>query len=428
MQPSLATEWETSGDQLTWTFTLRDDVTFHDGSPMTSADVVYTFDRIIDEELNSAYRFATVKDITAPDDTTVVFELKEPTPNLLATLGGFKGLGIVEEQNVTSGEIKDTPIGTGPFAVAAYQRGQSIELSANPDYWGGPPEIGGVTFTFVSDPTVALQNLLSGEVQWTDNLPPQQVESLASNEDVELSTAPSNDYWYLAPNEARPPFDDVRVRQALAFGIDRDAIVEAAKFGQATVNQTAIPSTSEWYYDYEPYSYDPDRAKELLAEAGASDLSFELMVTDEYPETVAAAQVIASEMDDIGVTMDIRTLDFGTWLDEQGKGNFDVFMLSWLGNIDPDEFYYAQHRTGATFNFQGYSNPEVDQLLDEGQTETDTAARKEIYDQAAQQIVDDASYIYLYNPDVAQAWAPELDGYVARGDRAIRFADVTLAD
>jgi len=137
--------------------------------------------------------------------------------------------------------------------------------------------------------------------------------------------------------------------------------------------------------------------------------------------------VIADELSEVGIEVEIRDLDFASWLDEQGKGNFDAFMLSWLGNIDPDEFYYAQHHSEGTFNFQGYSNPQVDQLLDDARTETDDTARKGLYDDAAKQIVDDASYIYLYNPDVTVAWAPEVEGYEARADRAIRFRETSLS-
>ena len=153
----------------------------------------------------------------------------------------------------------------------------------------------------------------------------------------------------------------------------------------------------------------------------------DLMVTSAYPETVTAAQVIAANLAEIGITVEIRTLDFATWLDEQGQGNFDVFFLGWLGNLDPDDFYFAQHRTDGGFNFQGYSNPAVDELLDAARVETDQAARKAMYDEAAKMIVDDASYVYLYNPDVIQGWSPDVEGYTVRGDRAIRFRDVSLA-
>ncbi len=426
MQPALAQSWEVSDDQLTWTFTLREGVEYHDGSPFTADDVVYSFNRIIEEELPVAYRFATVEKVTAPDDSTVVIEVAQPTPNLLASVGGYKGVAIVSEDNVESGDIKNQPVGTGPFALSDYSQGDSITLESNPDYWGGAPAISGVQFSFVSDPTVALQNLESGEVHWTDNLPPQQVSSLGGRDDLVVESAPSNDYWYFAANQEQEPFDDPRVRQALAWAIDRDEITEAAKFGNATPNQTAIPESSAWYHDYAPYSQDQERAQALLAEAGAEDLSFELMVTSEYPETVSVAQVMASQLDEVGVDVKIRTLDFATWLDEQGKGNFDVFMLGWLGNIDPDEYYYAQHHSGGSFNFHGYDNPEVDQLLDDARVETDNDARKALYDQIAEVIVDDASYVYLYNPDVVQGWSPDVQGYTARSDRAIRFRDVEL--
>ncbi len=426
MAPALATKWTTSADQLTWTFTLRD-TTWQDGSPFTADDVVYSYNRIIKEKLPNAYRLATVDSVTADGPSTVVVKLKQPSPNLLASLGGFKGVAIVQKKNVDSGKIKNSPVGTGPFRVEKWDRGSSITLAANPDYWGGKPKLAKVKFTFVADPTVALQNLQGGQVQWTDNLPPQQVSSLReSASGFAVKSVASNDYWYLALNEARKPFDDVRVRQAVAYAIDREAIVKAAKFGNATVNQTAIPKTSQWYYDYSPYSTDTAKATGLLADAGVRTLSMDLMVTSEYPETVSAAQVIAAQLKKVGITVKIRTLDFATWLDKEGKGEFDSFMLGWLGNIDPDDFYYAQQHSGGSFNFQKYANPTVDKQLDEARTTTDEAARKSLYEQAAKTIVDEASYIYLYNPDVVQGYSDKLHGYDVRSDRAIRFGGVSL--
>lgn len=426
MVPALATSWDTSSDQLSWTFHLRK-TNWQDGTPFTSADVAYSFNRIIDGKLPNSYRFAEVKSVEAKDPSTVVITLKQPAPNLLAEIGGFKSVAIVQKKNVESGEIKTHPVGTGPFKLTSWQHGSSITLTANPNYWGGKPKVSTVKFTFVSDPTVALQDLQSGEVQWTDNLPPQQVSSLEKSSDgITVKAVPSNDYWYLALNEAKKPFDDPRVRQAIAFAIDRQAIVKAAKFGNATVNETAIPKTSQWYYNYAPYSTDPAKAKQLLSEAGVSNLTMDMMVTSQYPETVSAAQVMAAELKPLGITVNIRTLDFPTWLDQEGKGQFDSFMLSWLGNIDPDDFYFAQQHTGASFNFQKYSNPTVDQLLDQARTTTDASQRKGLYDKAAKLIVDDASYIYLYNPEVVQGYSSKVHGYDVRADRAIRFRDVSL--
>ena len=220
----------------------------------------------------------------------------------------------------------------------------------------------------------------------------------------------------------------MRARQAVAYAIDREAIVQAATFGTGEPNQLAIPEQSSWFTEYDTYSTDPERAQSLLAEAGVSSATVDFIASSDDPETVTIGQIIADNLAPLGITVNIRTLDFPTWLAEQGEGRFDMYVLSWVGNIDPEEFYYSQHHTGATFNFQGYSNAEVDRLLDEARTETDTDARKDLYAQAATIIADEASYIYLYNPSVIQAWSPDLAGYEVRSDRAIRFRDATLAE
>lgn len=164
MQPALAESWTVSPDQLTWTFRLRDGVTWHDGSPFTADDVVYSYRRIIDEKLSNVDKFSAVTDVTAPDPSTVVVRVKEPTPNLLTNLGGFKGMAIVSRRNVESGEIATRPMGTGPFSFASQRSGDSITLAANPNYWGGAPKIPGVTYRFISEPSTALSALQAGEV------------------------------------------------------------------------------------------------------------------------------------------------------------------------------------------------------------------------------------------------------------------------
>ncbi|HET8756491.1 MAG TPA: ABC transporter substrate-binding protein [Solirubrobacteraceae bacterium] len=426
-EPSLATEWNVSDDRLTWTFELRDGVTFHDGSTFDAADVVYSFNRIIDDELANAFRFATVKRVRAVDDDTVEIRLKQPTPNLLADIGGFKGMAILPKGAAKKYKLDTEAVGTGPFELDSTSPG-SIKLTAFDDYWGDGPSLDGVEFRFVSEPTTALTGLQSGDIDWTDNIAPQRVEELSDDDSVVLKTTPSVDYWYLAANFERKPFDDPRVREAISYGIDREAITQAAKFDAATVNQTAIPEGSFWHTDYAPYEHDPDRARQLLQDAGATNLKMGLMVTDEYPETVQAAQVIAAELGDIGIDVDIQTEDFASWLDREGKGDFDTFMLGWLGNLDPFGYYHSQHHCDGANNYQGYCSKEVDRLLDEAATETDRDARKELYDEAVHQIVDDNSYIYIYNPDVVQAWSPDVHGYTIRADRAINFEAVTIED
>lgn len=422
MKPALATSWTTSADKLSWTFTLRNGVTFQDGHPFTSADVVYSYERIIKNKLANAWKFGNVKSVTAPDAHTVTIALTHPTPNLLSNIGGFKGMAIVEKANVTGGKIGTHPVGTGPFSLTKWTSGNSIRLTANPKYWGGAPKVAGIDYRFISSGATAIAALKSGEIDWTDSIPAQQVSTLKGDSSVTVGDAPSNDYWYLALNEKRKPWNDVRVRQAIAYAIDRNGIVKVAKYGNAAVNELAIPKQSAWYTSYDTYSTNVAKAKQLLASAGVhGSLSLDMLATSDYPETVSAAQVIADELQPLGIKVKIRTPDFATWLDQQNSGKFDMLMMGWLGNLDPDDFYYSQHHTGGGSNAQGYSNKKVDALLDAGRTETDTAKRKQDYADAAKIIADEASYIYLYNPTVVQAWSPKLKGYETRADRAIRF-------
>ncbi|WP_432570923.1 ABC transporter substrate-binding protein [Kineococcus sp. SYSU DK005] len=425
MEPSLATGWTTSPDGLTWTFTLREGVTFHDGSPFDAEDVVFSFRRIIDQQLANAYRLATVTDVRAQDPRTVVFTLSEPTPALLSQVGGFKGLAIVPA-GVDEASLTTSAVGTGPFTFDSSSASE-VSLSRYDGYWGEAPGVEGVTFRFITEPAAAMTALTGDQVQWTDNVPPQQVSDLAGDEQVELGQVASVDYWYLAMNCAKAPFSNRDVRRAIATAVDRAAVTTAARYEAARPNQTAVPEDSFWYHEYAPFAVDADEAQRLLEGAGVTGpLTMGLMVTSEYPETVTAAQVIASQLEPLGITVEIQTEDFATWLDRQGRGDFDAFVLGWLGNLDPFDYYDGQHRTGGSNNYHGYSNPAVDDLLDRAAVAVDRDERKALYDRAAELIVDDVSYLYLYNPDVVQAWTPGLSGYEVRPDKAVDFDSVAL--
>lgn len=426
MKPALAESWETSDDNLTWTFKLREGVQWHDGSPFTSEDVVYSYRRIIDEELGNAYRLTAIETIEAPDPNTVVIRVSRPAANLLASLGGYKGMAIVNRANVESGDITRQPIGTGPFKVQNYAAGDSIALEANPDFWGGAPDLGGVTFRFISEGNTAQTALTNGEIHWTDSFEPQQLQPLEANDSVTVGNVPSSDYWYITMNQAKEPWSKVEARRAIAYAIDRAAIVQAVSFGTAVQNQLAIPSESTWYVEHSPFSTDPNRARDLLSQAGVQGGPVVFMATGEYPETVTVGQILANALRPLGFDVQIQTVDFATWLARQSAGDWDMLMLGWLGNIDPNDFYYNQHHSSGSNNHQGYANPRVDELLDQGSAETDTDRRKEIYAEAARTIADECSYIYLYNPAVLQAWRDDVTGYETRADAAIRFREAGL--
>ena len=319
MEPALAESWDVSDDLMTWTFQLRQGVLFHDGTELTSDDVVASLERIAEEGEN-AWRLDMVDEFNAPDEHTVQLVLNRVAPNLLEQIGPFKGMAIAPAEAIEAGTLADQPVGTGPFQYVSFTPGDRVVVERFGDYWGGDVALDGIEFRVIPDEGVKLTNLETGEVDWIDSVPPVQIEPLAGRDDLVLGRVAGNDYWYMALNNQREPFDDERVRQAIAFALDIEEITEAARFGAGTPNETAIPEASFWYHPFAPFGHDPDQAQTLLDEAGVSDLTIDLMVTDEFPETVTSAQVIESQLAAVGINVQIRTEDFSTWLADQGEG------------------------------------------------------------------------------------------------------------
>ena len=428
--PSLAESWEVSDDNLQLTFTLRDGLMFSDGSPLTAEDVVYTYNRLLDPETasGSAWKLGGVTDISAPDERTVVFTLEAPNPSLITKLAVDKTMGIISQSDVENGTINTQPMGSGPFMITDFQPGVSLTLERNSNYWQeGLPYLDGIDVRIITDESVRRTALVSGDVDWAISVPAQSVEELQGRDDIIVDDVPAGSYWYLGVNTNRDPISDAKVRQAISYAINREQIAEAATFGQAQPTQDPIPSSSAWDYGYAPYEQDIEKAKQLLAEAGVGEgFELELMPTTQYEESIRIAQVVQAQLAAIGINASIRTLEWAEWLEEEGAGNYDTYVCSWNVLVDPDDFFYAQHKTGEVFNFTGYSNPTVDELLDEGRVTQDDERRREIYAEINRQIVDDAPYIYLYNPLNINAYHTYVQGYEARPDQAIRFTETWL--
>ncbi len=428
--PSLATSWEASPDGLTWTFHLRHDVKFSNGRPMTAQDVVYTYTRMLDPKTGSGqkYLLGSTQKVTAPDDYTVVFHLKNPEVALPAHLAINKAVGIIAKESVDNGTIKTQPLGTGPFMISDFEPGQKVVLKKNPYYWKqGLPYLDEVDIQIITDESVRQTALLSGDVDWAISVPPQSLDQLQNASNVVVDKTTAGAYWYIGVNLKNQYLKDPKVREAINYAINRKDITSAMTFGTGVPTQDPIPSSSAWAFDYAPYSYDPAKAKQLLTDAGYPN-GFRMMImpTTQYPESVRGAQVIQQELGQVGIKVTIKTLEWAQWLQEEGKGNYDTYVCSWNGLVDPYDFYYAQHRTGQVFNFTGYSNPKVDKLLDEGNTTKGFDQRKAIYKQVNKMIVDDAPYIYLYNPANIQAYQSYVKGYAARTDQNIDFVNTWL--
>lgn len=423
-RPSLATSWEVSEDALTWTFTLRDDVLFHDGSALTADDVVASLRRAGDEGADAG-RLAPIDEAEAVDGHTVELRLSRPTGGLLALLASSPGAAIVPEEAAASGDLASAPIGSGPFRVAG-AGDDTLELERFEDHWAGPPPLETLSVRVVDDAVRALAELRAGDLDWVSSVPPASATDVDGDVRLHLARRAGTDYWHLAFNLDREPVDDRGVRRALARALDRESIAGAAHPGAATPNHGPVPADSFWHHDHAPFPHDPERARERLDGAGLDEPSLELLVTDELPESTAVAEAVAEQFADIGMDVTVRTEALEDLLEAQAEGDFDVFALGWRGSIDPDELYVPPHHSRGSRNFHGFANEDVDDLLEEARLRHDPERRRELYAEATEIILGEAAYAYLFNTDVLRAWSADLEGVDLRPDGAVRFGQAEL--
>jgi peptide/nickel transport system substrate-binding protein len=427
--PELAESWTVSDDKLTYTFKIRQGVTFHNGRALTADDVVYSYERIRNPETQSgwAYLFDPVDKIEAPDESTVVISTKQIYAPLLTKLAS-QGTAIVPKEDVEAGTLGQNPDGTGPFKFVEFVPADHLTIARNETYWeAGLPYLDQVIFKPIPDETVKQTNLETGNVDWTDGVPAKDANDLMQSQDLVVQQVAGTSYTYIGMNTTRKPLDDKRVRQAISYALDREEVAAIASYDLAAPSQSPIPEGNFWRSEYAPYAQDVEKAKSLLNEAGLGDgFQAEIMPAKDYAETVRAAEAVQAQLQDVGIEITLRPLEWSTWLDEEGKGNYDMYICGWIGLVDPDDWFYAQQYTKQIFNFTGYSNPELDNLLDQGRQELDPNKRKEIYDQVQQILVDDLPYIYLFTTAPVNAWQPYVKGYAVRPDSAIIFKNVWL--
>lgn len=427
--PELAESWTVSDDKLTYTFKLRPGVAFHNGRELTADDVVYSYERIRNPDTKSgwAYLMEPVDTIEAPDPQTVVVTTKEVYAPLLTKLAS-QGTAIVPREEVEAETLDEKPVGTGPFRFVEFVPADRVVLERNEAYWEeGKPYLDGIVFRPIPDETVKQTNLETQNVDWVDNVPAQDANRLMESPDLVVESVAGTAYTYMGVNTTRKPLDDKRVRQAISYALDREEIAAIALYDLALGSQSPVPEGNFWRSEYAPQGRDLDKARQLLQEAGVGDgFPVEFMPAQDYPETVRSAEAAQAQLADVGIEATLRPLEWSTWLDEEGQGNFDIYLCGWIGMVDPDDYFYAQHRTGEVFNFTGYSNPELDELLDRGRQSLDDNERKGIYDQIQQILIDDAPYIVLFTTTEVDAWQPYVKGFTTRPDSAVIFKNAWL--
>ncbi len=407
VQPWLATSWQTP-DPLTWIFHLRQGVRFHDGRPLTSRDVKWTFDSILNGSIRTPKRgaFDAVERVEAPNPQTVIFHLKQPWASLLWNVSNGS-VGIVPYGS--GADFNLDPIGSGPFRFVSARQDQDVILERNDSYWGQRPQIPRVRFMVVPDTTTRALELRKGSADVAVNaVTADMALTLQRDPALIVTRSPGTIYSYVAMNLRDPILKDVRVRQALAYAIDRRPMIQYLWRGFARPANSILPPES-WAYDGDvrTYPYNPAAARRLLDEAGyrpgPDGVRFHLtMKTSTEESTRLLAAVLQQQLRQVGIALEIRSFEFATFFADVVKGAFQVYSLRWIGANDPDFFKYVFDSAmvppqGANRGF--YSNPRADELIEQGSRESDPAKRRATYAQLQQLLAEDQPYINLWDMD-----------------------------
>ena len=414
IEGELAADYEISDDGTVYTFHLVDGVTFHNGDSLTSEDVKYSIERII-EMVVRAPQFEAVESIETPDDTTVVMTLSEPVAPFLTYLANpmnaIVNKTVVEENG---GSLDNADAGSGPFALVEWKKDEAMTLEKYDDYFKeGLPYLDQVVWKAIPDEAARTTAIRNGELDIILQLSPKDVQVLEQAEGVNVETV-TGSYWeYIGLNVTQGPLQEKEVRQAIAWAINRDELNDAVKFGQATpLTGGPIPPGPWAYADLNTYpEQDIEKAKQLLAEADYADgIDIELKVGQNQAQ-IDAAQVVKQQLAEVGIDVDILQQEDSIFFEDLGNNDFEMTVVGWVGFVDPDEFLYNIFHTGEVYNQQGYSNPEVDELLEKGRVTSDLEERKEIYAETQRLIAEDAPMVFLYANQQASAIRDGVNGF-----------------
>lgn len=393
--PMLATDWEVSEDGLSYTFHLRDGVKFHNGDELDAEDVKLSVDRFIEETWMQFASFA-VKDCEIIDDSTVVINLKYAYGNFLNMLWYCEIIDADYYNSVDEQEFARNPVGTGAYKFVEWTAGQHVTLEANEDYWNGAPSINKLTFNFISDTNTALVALETGEADMAFGTSLSAVTFKKAQENASLATDSTvgNSFYYINFNSNRITKE---VRQALSYAVDRDALNIMITEGTGFVGDMALVEGQEGYTtDITTYEYNPEKAKELLAAAGAEDLTLTFYY-GESTDNTKLGETLQSQLANVGVTLELEPVESGTWWATFEDGGYDISRGGYpMEQANTDSAYYDMFHSTGTFNVSRINNPEIDSLLDEARTELDSAKRNEIYIQVNQMLADEAYFVPLY--------------------------------
>ncbi|MEO8476335.1 MAG: ABC transporter substrate-binding protein [Actinomycetota bacterium] len=426
----LATKW-TATDDTTWVIDLVEGVTFHNGEAFSAEDVKYTFDRILDPKTASSYAplFDVIAEVEVASPTQAIFHLRTPFGPFLNNLANNGE--IVNQKAIESADPARNPVGTGAFSFVEWVQGDHLTLAKNADYFqDGKPYLDGVEFRFLLVDQGRIDALSSGDLDWADAVPLQQLSSLSEDPAYHYVSSPTAGIPdFLALNTTQAPFDDPLVRQAVYHAIDREQIRQVAYLGAGETGIEEVPTGSSWHDGTAVVERNVDTAKSLLEQAGVTlPLQVEYLGLPQYPELLKTGEVVQQQLREVGIEMSIKQVDVSVWFNAFVKGNFQITSAYQERTIDPDNFYALVVRSGGDINTTGYSNPAADDLIDQARIETDEPTRFDLYKQLRQIVFEDAPIIFVHYETINYLMTKTVAGSSVNPTLELRLQEVGFTE
>ncbi len=423
-EPDLAETWDLE-DERTHVFKLREGVMFHDGTPCDAEAVKFSLLRVKEGEPASphAWKLALLDEIEVVDPLTVKLKFSQPYAFLPVALNGSTGRAgtIVSPAAVQKygADYGRNPVGTGPFKFVSWRENDAIELEANPDYFEpGLPKLEKVTFVLMREASTALAALMSGQIHGMTDCPMQLVDQVDAFPNATLYGEIEGNYTFVGMNCKRAPFDDINLRRAVAWALDRDTLVKQAYFGRAQQAYTPISPPMTGYFDPDIATsgrgqwFDLEKAKEFRAKAAnQGEIEVTYMMAERGPVGTRVAQTVAPMLAQIGIKANLELIEPASWVQRRNAGDFDLYDFEWVADLDPEETLYPEWKSDGSWNFGGWNQPEFDKLCEQASVELDIPTRASLYHQAEDLLMDEAPCAMMVHMPIYKVLSNEVKGF-----------------